>query len=364
MWLPRSPLGRDALLGVSVTIAAQLELAMAAPQPGSVRWAHHVSSLLILPALTLRRRAPLAASLIAAVGLALDPLIGPAVVALPFLALLFLIASLGWYTSMRRGVIGVVATLVCGLAPSVIAGSAAPADIVVNSAIVVLTWGASHGLRVATDRRVAAELGAAASARAAAAHERDRIARDLHDSLAHALTIITLQAGSARERDDPEVASSALAAIEHAGREALADMHRFLGLLGPSDGDAHGTADIPDLVERVRGGGLQVALHLDAGTLPASVSAAVYRVVQEGLTNVVRHSGSTAAEVVVERSDGELVTVVSDNGTRRSPDSRGGGHGLTGLASRLELYGGTVRSAPTSEGWRLEARIPLLEPTS
>jgi signal transduction histidine kinase len=214
-------------------------------------------------------------------------------------------------------------------------------------------------LRVSSDRRVRIEVDADRRARDAVAAERSRIARDLHDSMAHALTLITLQAGSARERTDQPIAQETLGAIAQTGREALADMHRFLDLIGPGDGEAPGVAHLPDLADGVRRGGLAVELHLDAPDLPSSVSSTVYRVVQEGLTNVVRHSEARTAQVVVLRENQTVITRVTDDG--RSVDARvsGSGRGIAGLRERLALFGGSIHSGPTPQGWALEARIPL-----
>ncbi len=236
-------------------------------------------------------------------------------------------------------------------------------DLVVNVVIIVMAWAAARLVRVSTDRRVQAELDADRAARDAVSRERERIARDLHDSMAHALTLITLQAGGARERTDQPVAADALSSIEHTGREALADMHRFLDLLGPGGGEAPGVGDIPELVDGVRRGGLDVTLDLDPGELPASVSTTVYRVVQEGLTNVVKHSDAASARVVVRRHEQGILAEVSDDGHARTARVNGSGRGLTGLHQRLALFDGTLESGSTPRGWRVEARIPLVPGT-
>ena len=157
--------------------------------------------LLILPAVALRRVSPLASIAVAACGFAVEPLIGPAPVATPFLVLLFLLGSLGWYAATRTGLIGVGLVLVAGLTYDLTQGDVLLGDVVVNTSIIVMTWAAGRLVRVATDRRVSAEVESDRSARDAVARERERIGRDLHDSMAHALTLITLQAGSARRTD-------------------------------------------------------------------------------------------------------------------------------------------------------------------
>ncbi len=321
--------------------------------------AHHAVNLLILPALAVRRLSPIGSILIAAGGFALQPLMGEAPVATPYLALLFLLGSLGWHASTRTGAIGVTVTLAAGLLYDATTSDFRWADLVVNAVLIVMVWAVVHLMRRATDRRVQAELEADRAARAAATAERERIARDLHDSMAHALTLITLQAGGARERADEPLTRDVLGGIERTGREALADMHRFLGLLGPATGESPGIGHLPELVEGVRRHGLEVTLDVDVDAdLPQSVGTTVYRVVQEGLTNVVRHSDAVTARVVVRREDREVVARVVDAGTARDAAVTGSGRGLAGLRERLALFDGTLESGCTGDGWSVEARIP------
>jgi signal transduction histidine kinase len=139
-------------------------------------------------------------------------------------------------------------------------------------------------------------------------------------------------------------------------------MHRLLRLLDSTPQEQPGLDHLPALVEGARRGGLEVQVQIavdPADAVPQGVSTAVYRVVQEGLTNVVRHSDATAAEVAVRREGTALVTVVSSEGRPRAATLPGSGRGLVGLRERLAAVGGTVESVPTELGWRLEARIPL-----
>lgn len=355
----RSGLVRDALLGLAVVAAAELELLTVDPGEvdGSVAGLH-LLSLALLPAFTIRRVSPVGAVGVVALAFAYQPLLGSAPVAVPFLALLFLLASLGWYAGTAAGALGVGLTLLAAVPSALIDGST-PADLVVNATVVVAAWGSAHLVRIATDRRVAAEVEADRAARDAVAGERERISRDLHDSLGHALTLITLHAGGAREGTRQPQDRTAFEYIEHAGREALVDLHRFLELLGPGEDEAPGLAHLPQLVEGVRGQGIDVDLAVAADGLPASVETTVYRVVQEGLTNVVRHSAARRAVVEVRREPGEVRTTVRDDGhavTTRVPSS---GRGLVGLRERLGLFHGTLEYGDTPSGWLLEARIPL-----
>jgi signal transduction histidine kinase len=316
-------------------------------------------NLLILPALAVRRVSPLASALLGALSLALQPVVGTSPVATGFLVLLFVLASLGWYASTRTGAVGVAAVVAGGLVFDFTTDDFVLADLVVNVVLLVATWGAGRAVRIASDRRVAAEVAAYRAALIAAQEERARISRDLHDSVAHTLTLITLQAGSARERTENTETAELLGSIESGARDGLAEMHRFLQLLDSTPAEQPGLAHLPSLVDGVRRGGLDVQVDVAVDEVPPSVSTAVYRVVQEGLTNVVRHSDATIARVDVRRDGPCLVTVVSSVGRPRAAELPGSGRGLVGLRERLALVGGALESAATDDGWRLEARIPL-----
>jgi signal transduction histidine kinase len=353
---------RDLAVGLVVTTVAEIELVLSRDSIDGSFTGLLLSNLLILPALVVRRTQPLASIAVAAFSFLVDPLVGSAPVATPFLVLLGLLVSLGWYAGTRAGVLGVSTVLVVGLLPSSVTGETHAADLVVNAALLVVAWAGGHALRRTSDRRIAAEVEADRAARHAVAVERERIARDLHDSMAHALTLITLQAGSAGERATDDATRELLGAIETTGREALADMHRFLALVGHGDDEAPGVTSLPGLVEGVQRSGLDVDLDVDiARELPASLSTTVYRVVQEALTNVARHSEATRARVGVACDDHRLVVRVSDDGQPRPGRTDGTGRGLAGLRERVALFDGEVVSGPRGGGWCLEASIPLGE---
>lgn len=362
--LPRSTPVRDALVAGAVTVVAELELLLVAQAVEGSLTGWLLVNLLILPGLTLRRSHPLAAAAIAAGSMAVQPLVGTAPVATGFLVLLAILLSLGWYAGPRRGLLGLSLVVAAGLLFDLTTDDFRWADLVVNVVLLVATWAAGRGLRVATDRRVEAEVTAQRAAQVAVEEERGRISRDLHDSLAHALTLITLQAGSARERATDALAADALATIEETGRTALADMHRFLRLLSAPAGEPPGLENLSDLVDGVRRSGVTVTLEVSTESLPVGVSTALYRVVQEGLTNVVRHSEARDAEVTVSRQARAVVARVACRGLPRRDPVRGSGRGLVGLRERLALYDGELDSGPTTDGWLLEARIPLPEPGS
>jgi signal transduction histidine kinase len=351
---------RDVLVAGVVTAAAEVELILTRDAVTGTFSGWVLTTLLVFPALALRRTRPVAALCLAAVTFGMYAVIGEASVAVPFLALLFLVASAGWYASLVRGLIGVALLFAVGLLPDIVGGDVAAADVVVNAVVVLGAWAAGHGLRRASDRRVLAEVTADRAARDAVAAERVRISRDLHDSMAHALTLITLQAGSARERTEDEDTSRLLGAIETTGRGALADMHRFLDLVGRSDSEAPGLAHLEELVDGVERNGLTVDLDVDLPEgVPGSIATTVYRVVQEGLTNAIRHSGATRATVGITGDHRQVVVRVLDNGQGRTSRVTGAGQGLAGLRERVGLFGGGLESGPCATGWNLEARIPM-----
>ncbi len=364
---PRGVWKRDLAVAAAITMVAEAELLLVGGAAGVEIWPGWALTLLLtLPALALRRLAPLAAAALAAVGLALQLASGEQLgIAVPFLALLFLLATLGWHAPLLQGLLGTGVVLAGGLATEIVAGSAAPGDAVVNVVIIAGAWGAAFLLRRASDRRLLAEVAAVVeaerSARESVQAERTRIAHELHDSLAHALTLITLQAGSAGERTSEPATRDLLGGIESTARAALADLERMLRLVGERGDEAPGIGALPALVADIERCGLAVDLRLDvADGVPGFVASSVYRVVQEGLTNIVRHSGSRRARVAVTRDgQGWLVVSVEDDGPARPSPVDGSGRGLEGLQERLSLLGGALRSGRRAEGWHLEAHIPV-----
>lgn len=192
--------------------------------------------------------------------------------------------------------------------------------------------------------------------------ERNRIAREMHDVVAHSLAVIIAQADGGRYASSFPVARDVLGTIGDHGRQALADTRRVLGVLR-DDAPARqpGAHDIPDLVDKVRAGGLDVRLTLDLPPEPveSGLSLVVYRIVQEGLTNVLKHaSGATRADVVVRWGRRKLTIDVLDNG--RGPASGVPGYGMIGMRERVSGYGGTVALRPHPDGGHLlTAVIPV-----
>jgi signal transduction histidine kinase len=215
-----------------------------------------------------------------------------------------------------------------------------------------------------------AERNQQALAAQAVSDERRRIARELHDMVAHHVSVMgVLATGSRRTlHRDPAAADEALATIEETGRTALRELRRLLdvlrteqepaGELAPQPGLAH----LASLVEQVREAGLPVSLKIEgeANTLDPGIALTIYRIVQEALTNVLKHAGSATAEVRLDVGTYWLNLEISDNG--RGPRMGGGpiGHGLLGMRERVMLYGGTLRTGPRpGGGFRVSARIPV-----
>src|SRR5699024_5110244 len=203
----------------------------------------------------------------------------------------------------------------------------------------------------------------------AVADERARIAREMHDVVAHSLSVIIAQADGGRfvASQKPEKAVEVLGTISETGRAALADMRSLLGELRQEDetsfGPQPGPEMLPDLVERVRAAGLDVDLDLDAPLegLPQALGVSVFRLVQESLTNVLKHAGQGATGAVrSSRTADELAMEVLDGGQGIDPGSDGQGHGLTGMRERMSVFGGTLHAGPLpSRGYRVRAGIPL-----
>jgi signal transduction histidine kinase len=205
--------------------------------------------------------------------------------------------------------------------------------------------------------------------RAATEEERARIARELHDVVAHSLSVMVVQAGAAQQmlETDPPRASESLTSIRQTGKDALSEMRRLLGVLRTdSDGLAFspqpGVRELAALLERMRAAGLdaQLVVETELQGLSPGADLAAYRVVQEALTNTLKHAGKVPTEVSLKVADGILDIRVEDRGDRRTANGAPGGHGLIGMRERLALYGGSVNAGPGPDGgWRVHARMPI-----
>ena len=207
-----------------------------------------------------------------------------------------------------------------------------------------------------------------ANARIAAAEERVRIARELHDVVGHSVSVMVVQAGAERLAlgDERPETREALLAIEGTGRQALAEMSRLLGLLRSGDEGLSLTPqpslkDVEELVHKIRDAGVPVELHVEgeAGELPPGVDVSAYRIVQEALTNVVKHAGPAHASVVVRYGPDSVELEIADDG-RGMSNGNGPGYGLSGMRERVELHGGSLETGTRSGGgFVVKALLPL-----
>lgn len=294
----------------------------------------------------------------------------------PSLAIFVSLYGVGRYIAeTRTSLLAVAAALILVVADDVIEREPASA-FGLSLTVVFVGWylgrlvkGRREYLALVEQRAEYLERAQAAEAQRAVVQERTRIARELHDLVAHRVSMITVQAGAAQvvAASDPERAVRAMEAVEQTGREALDELRQVLGVLRPegqseAPSPIHGLADIAGLVGEMNDAGLKVSLSNDVvdDVLPARVDLATYRIVQEALTNVVKHGGpDPTAEVRLSADDQMLTIEVTDHGSGVST-LPGSGHGLRGMRERAALLGGTFEAGPRpGGGFRIRARLPF-----
>ncbi|MEV4800106.1 histidine kinase [Nonomuraea sp. NPDC049421] len=379
----RMPLmGRDALLGCAVAILALTVSALDEWRRGSlaeitdvgaaVAWAAPI--LAVCAPLALRRRLPLtavaaSATVMLVLGLALERDAGIWVLGL-------IVASAAYHRHRLRSVllIGSVAWAVA----AGLGGASVPdlATVPVYAAAGAAPVAAGYALRLRADRAVQAARLRRAREEQARSQEAARIAREVHDVVGHHLSAIRLQAVGARRAlagHDCE-ADRALAGIAGLSAEALAEIRALLATLVRSDREDHahgkGLADLPALVERGGGPELAVTLEVDPrleGAVHPETAGCVYRVVQEALTNVARHSMAARASVTVRAVSSRVVVTIDDPGPSRPPVAggalSGGGQGLAGMRERVAALAGHCHAGPHGRtGWRVRAGLPVFAP--
>jgi signal transduction histidine kinase len=299
----------------------------------------------------------------------------------PSLAILMSMYGVGRYIAEFRTSLTL---LVVAAATFVVVGifdGDSPADLVLAATFIpILPWyvgrrvtGRREYLRLLEERAELLERERAAEIRQALDEERRNIARELHDVVAHRVSLMTVQAGAAQAilDDDPGRAAKAMTNVEDAGRAALDELRHLLDVLGPRSGDqprtpAASVTDLPKIAEQMAQAGLSVSLEIGEipDGLPKRVDLSAFRIVQESLTNSLRHAGPGAtATVRVGVADRELHIEVVDDGVGRSPWTGGSGRGLAGMRERVELLDGTFQAGPAGQGgYRVKADIPLKGP--
>ncbi len=250
-----------------------------------------------------------------------------------------------------------------------------PGEIGFHWTVTILVWSAGFGLRTferrthtSMRRAVDAEVGAAQQAMQAVLDERARIARELHDIVAHSVSSMVVQAGAAETgADDSEYVRKALMSIRATGSDALVEMRRVVAMLRVTD-DAPLLPQprleaLPVLVERTTAEGTETSLTVtgEARPLPAGLELALYRIVQEALTNVRRHAGARSCEVSVQYRLEDVCIQVLDDGCGGEPDPVASGHGLIGMRERAGLYGGELVAGPhPGGGFAVRATLPVV----
>ena len=370
----------ELLIG-ALGLVAMIELIVGRNSPGapstSLRYAVPVVALLVAP-LFARRRFPFGAP--AAYWVAASAISFFDGVLIPFMVSLFpigLVAAflLGNLRDARRAwaglaiVLGGITTVVYNIPGHL------TAELIVIPVDFGIAWAAGFALReraekaeAAETRAIQAERDRETAMRIAVAEERARIARELHDVVAHAVSVMVLQVGAVRHQLPDSLAEDrdALKGVERAGRTALGEMRRLLAAMRRDGDDVEfrpqpGLDGLDSLLEEVGRAGLPVELHVDGEPvpLPRGVDLSAYRIVQEGLTNALKHARASTADVTVRYRHQELQIEVRDDGVG-SATTDGLGHGLVGVRERVKIYGGEMNAGASTEGgFVLSTRLPL-----
>jgi signal transduction histidine kinase len=388
-WRAYRPPAADVAIAAGFVAFGQLVTWVQPENPESFigpRLPNAILSVLIMSALAWRRRAPLAAVTWAVVVYCLSNAVVPHDVS--FFAgavpLIVLTASAGYYCPRQRAIAAAAIAMFGAAVLTLTTPTMRTADSLIWNTIVLLgPWLMARGLRRREEQAatLAAALATERATREAALHdaaaqERAHIARELHDIVAHSVSVMVVQMGAARMQLPAGAADAEvpLLAAEDVGRQALADLRRLLGVLraDEEDGPAPTTEPLPPqpglaqldaLLGQARAAGVDVAVQVQGEpvALPAVLDLTVYRIVQEALTNTLKHSGAASATVRLDYSSTALVVDVTDDGTPQSGrDGNGMGHGLVGISERVSLFGGDVIAGPgPTRGWRVRAQLPL-----
>lgn len=332
-------------------------------------------------ALLWRRRAPLAsaitvAALIQGTSAAWNV---PDTIVSPGIVLMCSAFALGTYAPLRRAAAGLATFVIALLATSALKGKGF-GDFFFLASLYAVLWGAGrivrsrHALAVQlADRAAVLEHERDEQSVIASANERARIARELHDVVAHCVNVMVLQAGAERRlvADERPQTAQALQTIEETGRQALGELRRLLGIVRSEHRDVPlepqpTLSDLPTLVKRVNTSGLQTTLRVrgDPRTLPPGLELSAYRIVQESLTNALKHAPDAHATVDVRyRTDALELDITNDRGSTPATDTTGAGAGIIGMRERVALFAGTLEAgAQRDGGFRVRARLPIERP--
>jgi len=370
--VPRRPPASDLAIAGGLSVWAILE-AFFAEGPGTVP-VRIVAGLALTVPLIWRRRYPFAVLVFVVGVFVLRAVIGAEneQAASFFPALLLATFSVALYARRIElaiaGAVIAVAGMIAGLSLGFASDegtSTEPGNVAIISFFFAAAWTAGFLLRRRAEhiQRVEAESGELA--RAAVGEERSRIARELHDIVAHSISVISVQTGAAEQyiERDPARAREHLEAVRSSARDALTEMRRLTGVLREDEATYEpqpGLERVPDLVEQARGAGLDVELveEGERRAVPPGVDLAAYRIVQEALTNVRKHAGRVPATVRISYLPDD-VEVEVENAVASDGSGDGSGHGLVGMRERVRVYGGTIEAGPQDGRFRVRARLPL-----
>lgn len=370
------PLVLDALLALALLALSQLEFWLLwSPAEQGSKGTKLLAIVLASIPLVWRRRAPLAVVGLVIVGIAADGLSDvpgtPLGVGIGAMVATYSVAAYAPAKAAAAGLALVLATvLIRDVRDPQLNDTDVPLDLLLFGAIWAIGWAMGRRKRRADElerRATWLERDREEKARAAVADERARIARELHDVVAHAISVMVVQVQAAQRVLDGEQASAreSLAAVEKTGRQALVEMRRLLGVLRKEDRELAlaprpSLTQLDALVSQFREAGLPVELHVDGEpvSLSVGVELSAYRIVQEALTNALKHAGPARARVIVRYLPHALEVEISDNG-RGPVDGAAGGHGLVGMRERAALVGGALESGPANDrGYVVRASLP------
>jgi signal transduction histidine kinase len=370
--------------GVAVLLLVEMAVQLSLDPHVAHRTAEAAAALVVAGGVALRRRFPMGALLAGLAAVSISSALGgrlPDHTVGPTVAVVLLFYGAGAFLPERRAWLALALGLIGFTVLSVVTSAGISNGVFNDGALGAAPWilGRMVRLRSAAaqaQRELAEGVDAEREqhARAQALGERTRIARELHDVIAHSVSVMVVQAGGARVvmGSDLDRADSSLRAVELAGREALAEMRRLLGVL--DDGQdpralapQPGLADVPVLIARARAAGLaaELAVEGEQASISPGLDLTAYRIVQEALTNAVKHAGRVPASVRIHWGDDALELEISDaGGGRRSgaAEARATGHGIPGMRERVALQGGTIHIGHRNGGgFRVCARLPLAQ---
>ena len=368
----------DAALAALLACLAQVEVWIVG-DPDGPRPLVAFAALVMTLSLAWRRRAPVAVAAVVMAALTVLALVSnaPDVTVFGIAAVVLAMYSVAAHCELRGALVGAAVVLV----PAFVLEAGVDGEFgnfffiaVMNASVWVAGRAVrSQGSRAArlADRTVVLEREGEQRARTAVSEERARIARELHDIVAHSVSTMVVQAGAERRVLDDGQASTreVLLSIERTGRQAMGEMRRLLGMLRKDDQELAlapqpSLAHVDLLVDQIRAAGMPVELRVEGEPvpLPPGVDLSAYRIVQEALTNALKHAGPARAIVTVRYDKHELTLEIADSG-RGAVNGNGGGHGLVGMRERVALFGGELDAGSRAgRGFAVQARLPLGPP--